>query len=90
MGTYYKPPRMVLAGAGGIDHEALVKLANQHFTGKSNFDISVPQVNGCRFTGDLALLSSQAVAYVFQTSLSIPHLNTYKGRSDRKAQTFKC
>uniref|UniRef100_A0A0A9WF18 Mitochondrial-processing peptidase subunit beta n=1 Tax=Lygus hesperus TaxID=30085 RepID=A0A0A9WF18_LYGHE len=32
--TYYKPSRMVLAGAGGVDHDQLVKLAEEHF-GKS-------------------------------------------------------
>ncbi|KAI9357603.1 Metalloenzyme, LuxS/M16 peptidase-like protein [Zopfochytrium polystomum] len=31
IGTNYTPDRMVLAAAGGVDHEALVKLAERHF-----------------------------------------------------------
>merc|ERR1711990_985542 len=29
--THYKGPRMVLAGAGGVNHDELCKLADQHF-----------------------------------------------------------
>lgn len=29
--AFYQPSRMVLAGAGGVDHETLVKLAKEHF-----------------------------------------------------------
>lgn len=31
--TYYKGPRMLLAAAGGVDHEHLVSLANKYFGG---------------------------------------------------------
>lgn len=31
VGTHYIPPRIVLAAAGGVDHEQLVKLASQHW-----------------------------------------------------------
>jgi len=50
--THYKPSRMVLAAAGGVNHDELVKLAEQHF-GSLKAD-SNTQVNGlepCRFTG---------------------------------------
>lgn len=38
--THYRAPRMVLAAAGGIDHEQLVHLGEQHF-GKLPSDLSV-------------------------------------------------
>lgn len=49
---HYKAPRIVLAGAGGVDHHALVKLAEQHFTGLTpNFEGVPPKMEACRFTG---------------------------------------
>jgi len=50
--THYKPQRMVLAAAGGVNHDELVKLAEQHF-GSMKFDTNVePQVlKPCRYTG---------------------------------------
>lgn len=51
--THYKAPRMVLAGAGGIDHDALVKLAEQHFKGLGmQYKGEAPEVPPCRFTGE--------------------------------------
>ncbi|CAG2240526.1 MAS1 [Mytilus edulis] len=38
IGNHYKGPRIVLAGAGGVDHDELVKTAQQYF-------------ETCRFTG---------------------------------------
>ena len=29
--THYKGPRMVLVGAGGVNHEELCQMANHHF-----------------------------------------------------------
>lgn len=50
--THYKAPRMVLAAAGGVNHDELVKFAEQHFGGlKANYEGEVPIVNPCRFTG---------------------------------------
>lgn len=50
--THYKPPRMVLAGAGGVDHSKLKGLADKYFGDISN-DIQgdIPAVEPCRFTG---------------------------------------
>lgn len=50
--THYKGPRMVLAGAGGVNHDDLCKLANQHF-GKisKNYEAEVPLDLTCRYTG---------------------------------------
>ncbi|XP_002741599.1 mitochondrial-processing peptidase subunit beta-like [Saccoglossus kowalevskii] len=50
--THYKGPRIVLSGAGGIDHNELVALANKHL-GKigSEYENEIPVLPPCRFTG---------------------------------------
>uniref|UniRef100_A0A3Q2ZYH3 Ubiquinol-cytochrome c reductase core protein 1 n=1 Tax=Kryptolebias marmoratus TaxID=37003 RepID=A0A3Q2ZYH3_KRYMA len=51
--THYKAPRMVLAAAGGVDHDELVGLAKTHLSGVS-FEYegdAVPVPPPCRFTG---------------------------------------
>merc|ERR1712122_141048 len=50
--THYKGPRMVLAGAGGVNHEDLCDLATKHF-GKitDKYDAEVPVDLNCRYTG---------------------------------------
>merc|ERR1719362_2539681 len=50
--THYKGPRMVLAGAGGVDHEELCDLATKHF-GKitDKYDAEVPLDMAMRYTG---------------------------------------
>ncbi|XP_057702918.1 cytochrome b-c1 complex subunit 1, mitochondrial [Corythoichthys intestinalis] len=51
--SHYKAPRMVLAAAGGVNHEELVSLAQSHFSGMS-FEYegdAVPVLSPCRFTG---------------------------------------
>ena len=50
--THYKAPRMVLAAAGGVNHDELVKLAEQHFGSlKSDLDSVAQEVKPCRYTG---------------------------------------
>lgn len=50
--THYKAPRMVLVAAGGVDHNELVKLAEQHLGGVDySFHGEVPALPPCRFTG---------------------------------------
>ncbi|CAB3240237.1 unnamed protein product [Arctia plantaginis] len=48
--THYQPARIVLAGAGGVEHEKLVELANKNFSGLKNTvtDVELPH---CRYTG---------------------------------------
>ena len=48
--THYKGPRMVLAGAGGVNHDELCKLADQHF-GKigATYDADIPIDAPCRY-----------------------------------------
>ncbi|KZC10985.1 Mitochondrial-processing peptidase subunit beta, partial [Dufourea novaeangliae] len=50
---YYGPPRFVLAGAGGVDHNALVQLAEKYFGQmKGPFYDEIPLLNvPCRYTG---------------------------------------
>jgi len=50
--THYKGPRMVLAGAGGVNHDALCKMAETHFA-KIGIDCpnEVPIDLNCRYTG---------------------------------------
>lgn len=50
--THYKSPRVVLAAAGGVNHNELVKLAEKHFSGlKSTYEGEIPVLEHCRFTG---------------------------------------
>ena len=48
---HYEPRRMVLAGAGGVDHDALVKLAEKHFGQLKNTDTEYKSERAPRFTG---------------------------------------
>ena len=47
-------PRMVMAGAGGINHEELCDLTTKHF-GKigHTYDAEIPLDLNCRYTGML-------------------------------------
>ncbi|XP_071960336.1 mitochondrial-processing peptidase subunit beta-like [Antedon mediterranea] len=50
--THYKAPRIVLAGAGGVDHNTLVGLADKHFASLgSEYENEIPQLSPCPFTG---------------------------------------
>ncbi|XP_014086213.1 mitochondrial-processing peptidase subunit beta [Bactrocera oleae] len=50
--THYKASRIVLAGAGGVKHDDLVKLAQENLRGLENtYDGKPPVVTSCRFTG---------------------------------------
>jgi len=50
--NHYKAPRMVLAAAGGVEHDRLVDLAHQHFDGLSaTYTGEIPTLPKARFTG---------------------------------------
>jgi processing peptidase subunit beta len=50
--THYKAPRIVLAAAGGVNHDELVKLAEQHFGAlKSETNVDAQALKPCRYTG---------------------------------------
>jgi len=48
--NHYKGPRMVLAGAGGVDHDELCQLANKHFSKIGATPADIGELS-CRFTG---------------------------------------
>lgn len=49
--THYQPARIVLSGAGGVDHQKLVDLANKHFSGLKHSTAEIPELAPCRYTG---------------------------------------
>ncbi|XP_072382610.1 mitochondrial-processing peptidase subunit beta [Diabrotica undecimpunctata] len=50
--NHYKASRIVVAGAGGIEHQDLVKLAESHLGSLNNtYPGKVPVIAPCRFTG---------------------------------------
>ncbi|XP_060775508.1 cytochrome b-c1 complex subunit 1, mitochondrial [Neoarius graeffei] len=61
--SHYKAPRMVLAAAGGVNHEELVGLARQHLSGVSfeYQDDAVPLLSPCRFTGSEVRMRDDAM-----------------------------
>eukprot|EP00096_Caligus_rogercresseyi_P003989 TRINITY_DN180_c0_g1_i1.p1 TRINITY_DN180_c0_g1~~TRINITY_DN180_c0_g1_i1.p1 ORF type:complete len:477 (+),score=141.93 TRINITY_DN180_c0_g1_i1:737-2167(+) len=62
--THYKPSRMVLAGAGGVSHEALTQLAGKHFGGLSNESQNeVPLDLHCRYTGSEVRVRDDSMPY---------------------------
>lgn len=64
--THYKAPRMVLAGAGGVDHQKLVDLGKKYFANlSSNYDgTEIPDVAGpCRFTGSEIRVRDDAMPF---------------------------
>lgn len=50
---FYRPCRLVLAGAGGVNHEELVDLAKTLFKTPKDLkmEADVPAYSKCRFTG---------------------------------------
>jgi len=49
VGTHYKAPRMVLVAAGGINHDQLVRLSEEHFGKlKAGYEGEVPDLLPCR------------------------------------------
>ncbi|GAA6088751.1 cytochrome b-c1 complex subunit 1, mitochondrial [Tachysurus ichikawai] len=61
--SHYKAPRMVLAAAGGVNHEELVGLAKQHLSSISfeYQDDAVPLLSHCRFTGSEVRMRDDAL-----------------------------
>lgn len=67
IGGHYKGPRMVLAGAGGVNHEELVKLADKHFGNvKHTYDnTEIPLLSPCRFTGSDIRVRDDSMPFVY-------------------------
>ncbi|XP_044764055.1 mitochondrial-processing peptidase subunit beta [Coccinella septempunctata] len=49
--SHYSPGRMVVAGAGGVNHDELCKLVETHITGTGGPISDIPSLAPCRFTG---------------------------------------
>jgi predicted Zn-dependent peptidase len=79
--SHYKPPRIVLAAAGGVNHSELVKAAEKHFSGlKSTYEGEIPILQHCRFTGQsftfvimelLLILSFHLDSFLMMTHLLV-------------------
>lgn len=63
----YKGPRMVIAGAGGVDHDELVKLAEKYFANvKVTYDgVKIPALTNCRFTGSDFRIRDDDMPFVY-------------------------
>ena len=49
VGTHYKAPRIVLAAAGGVNHDQLIRLSEEHFGKlKGDYQGEVPGLSPCR------------------------------------------
>uniref|UniRef100_A0A4W3IVF0 Mitochondrial-processing peptidase subunit beta n=1 Tax=Callorhinchus milii TaxID=7868 RepID=A0A4W3IVF0_CALMI len=95
--THYKGPRIVLAAAGGVEHEELTDLAKHHFGNlSSTYDgDTTPVLPVCRFTGSeirvrddkmpLAHIAVAIEAVGWSNSDTIPLMvaNTLIGNWDR-------
>ncbi|XP_064553050.1 mitochondrial-processing peptidase subunit beta [Drosophila montana] len=92
--THYKASRIVLAGAGGVKHDELVKLADQSL-GRLEASVLPAEVTPCRFTGsevrvrdDSLPLAHVAVAvegcgWTDQDNIPLMVANTLVGAWDR-------
>ena len=49
--THYSASRMVLAAAGDVNHDELVKLAEKSFSTLHGSPSTLPEVSPCRYTG---------------------------------------
>lgn len=49
--THYSASRIVLAAAGGVEHDDLVQLAEKHFSGLPQRSDILPDMTPCRYTG---------------------------------------
>ncbi|XP_059099097.1 mitochondrial-processing peptidase subunit beta-like [Tigriopus californicus] len=60
--THYKGPRMVVAGAGGVAHQDLCQLTQQHF-GQigTQYQAEIPLDLHCRYTGSEVLARDDAM-----------------------------
>lgn len=66
---HYKGSRMVLAGAGGVDHDKLVKLAEQHLGNIRNdyngTDVAEVMPSGVRFTGSDIRIRDDDMPFIY-------------------------
>ena len=65
--SHYKGPRIVLAAAGGVNHDELVKLAEKHFSSfKTTYEKSeIPILKPCRFTGSDLKIREDDMPFIY-------------------------
>lgn len=62
--THYKGPRMVMAGAGGVNHEKLCELTNKYFGGINNqYQDEIPIDKPCRYTGSDVMVRDDSMPF---------------------------
>ncbi|RWS28561.1 mitochondrial-processing peptidase subunit beta-like protein, partial [Leptotrombidium deliense] len=64
---HYKGPRIVIAGAGGVDHDELVKLSEKHFgnVGYKYEECEIPLLHPPRFTGSDIRVRDDDMPFVY-------------------------
>lgn len=64
---HYKGSRIVLAGAGGVDHDKLVKLADEHLGKLRNdyHETEVPIFRGVRYTGSDIRIRDDDMPFIY-------------------------
>lgn len=65
--SHYKGPRMVVAAAGGVDHDKIVKTAEKCFKDvKVTYDgVAIPVVEPCRYTGSDMRIRDDDMPFVY-------------------------
>lgn len=64
--THFKASRIVLAASGGVKHNELVQLADQHLSKLENsFDGEPPVLSRCRYTGSEVRLRDDSLPYAY-------------------------
>lgn len=62
--THYKGPRIVVAGAGGTEHDQIVELVDQNF-GKMDSDVSNIKIEACKYVGGDVRLNDESMNLVY-------------------------
>uniref|UniRef100_A0A7E4UV16 Cytochrome b-c1 complex subunit 2, mitochondrial n=1 Tax=Panagrellus redivivus TaxID=6233 RepID=A0A7E4UV16_PANRE len=63
--NHLQPTRIVLAGVGGVNHERLAALGEQHFGSlTNNYERKIPQYENVRFTGSEFIYRDDSVPYI--------------------------
>ncbi|RWS11172.1 mitochondrial-processing peptidase subunit beta-like protein [Dinothrombium tinctorium] len=65
--SHYKGPRIVVAAAGGVNHDELVKLTEKHLgnIGYKYEDSEIPTLEPCRFTGSDIRVRDDDMPFVY-------------------------
>jgi processing peptidase subunit beta len=94
--NHYKAPRIVLAAAGGVNHDQLVSMAEKYFGSiGTSYPGEIPKIEPCRFTGseirvrddDMPLahvaIAVESVGWAHPDNIPLMIANTIVGSWDR-------